>query len=215
MRNIHRYFHPPVNYSLRRKAILAIAIAVTILTYIIEGFLSPVRLLSKIGLISIFYIMDHLFDARFRPRHYLYIIAIGFMGFTLSPFYFIHPSYDKILHFLIPIMFCSITFHLVSKLHLEEKWRLAFTFFIIAGCIGIFEIVEYGLDSTFDLKLQGVYVRIPGVDSEQYRVVSNSIDDTMIDMTFGFIGATVFLVAKLIALWPLRFRRIHTRRQIN
>jgi len=186
------------DYSLRRRIILGIVISLTIILYIVEDFFSPIRLLSKIGLIVIFYVVDHLFDARFKPRHYIFIVILGIAGFVLSPLYFKYSSYDKILHFLSPILFCSIAFHLINKLSLKKSWKLIFTFFVVIGGIGVFEISEYALDLVFDLKLQGVFLKEIIEGKIHYTVISNSLDDTMVDMVFGILGAGIYTISRAI-----------------
>jgi len=88
---------------------------------------------------------------------------------------------------------------MVSELKIELKWKMVFTFFIVLGSLGIFEIGEYLLDQFFDLKLQGVFLRsIQGL--EKYDILIDRIDDTMIDMVFGVFGATIYAVSTFILL---------------
>jgi len=144
-------------------------------------------------MLGTFYLLDHLFNLKFRPKHYIFAIAITFAGILLSPLYFLYTQYDKILHFILPILFGSIVFHMVSKLNIEKKWKLTFVFFIIIGAIGLHEIGEYLLDSFFDLKLQGVFLRnLQGL--EKYEILLDRNDDTMIDMSIGLLGAVSYII---------------------
>ena len=111
----------------------------------------------------------------------------------LSPLYYIYSGYDKVLHSILPIMFASIVFHMLSKLKIDLKWKLIFVFFIVIGVVGLHEVGEYWLDWFFDLKLQGVFLR--DLQSlEKYKILLDRIDDTMIDMFFGVLGAAVYIL---------------------
>ncbi|RZD30737.1 hypothetical protein CXT76_01780, partial [Candidatus Parvarchaeota archaeon] len=92
--------------------------------------------------------------------------------------YFLYPQYDKFQHLIQPILFSSIIFFMISKLKLELKWKLTFTFFIMVGLLSIFELGEYILDYFFNLKLQGVFLRnLQGL--EKYNILMDRNDDTM------------------------------------
>src|SRR5205085_1505098 len=98
--------------------------------------------------------------------------------------YFIHPQYDKIQHFIFPMLFFSMIFYMVNKLNLALKWKLAFTFMTVITFLCLFEIGEYLLDSFFNLKLQGVYLRdLKGLT--KFNLLQNPLDDTMADLSFG------------------------------
>jgi len=58
------------------------------------------------------------------------------------------------------------------------------------------EIGEYLIDQFWDLKLQGVYVwNIGGV--EKFDLIQSKIDDTMMDLIFGSLGALTFVFGKV------------------
>ncbi len=184
-------FH--ISYKMKRRIIIGISFFVLLLLYIFKNTSFLVRGFSTVGLLVVFYLTDHLLRLEFKKKHYLFIVIIAFSSFLLSPFYFVYPNYDKIQHFVQPMMFASIFFHAVSRLKLDYKWRFVFVFFIITSLIGIFEIGEYYLDYFFDLKLQGVFLRnLQGL--EKYDILQDRIDDTMIDMSFGVLG-TLFYAA--------------------
>ena len=188
-----------LSFAAKRRIIFGISLFIFILLYAFKNFSFTIRAVSMIGFLVIFYITDHMFGVHFKLRHYLYIIIIAVTGFLLSPLYFIYPHYDKILHLMLPILYSSIIFYMVSELKIELKWKMVFTFFIVLGSLGIFEIGEYLLDQFFDLKLQGVFLRsIQGL--EKYDILIDRIDDTMIDMVFGVFGATIYAVSTFILL---------------
>lgn len=185
-----RSFH--VSYKMKRRIIFGISLLIVGLLYTFKNFSFFIRSLSAIGLLISFYLVDHLFQIKFHKRHYFFIIFMALAGFILSPLYFIYPNYDKILHIALPMMFGSIVFYMASKLKLELKWKLVFTFFVILGTVGIFELGEYGLDAMFDLKLQGVFLRdFSGV--ERLKILQDRIDDTMIDMALGLLAAAIYV----------------------
>ena len=183
--------HP---YLLKRRILLSAFILVLGLLFIFRNTSFLIRAISTIFLLLVFYIFDHTFGVNFRLKHYFYIIVIAVTGFLLSPLYYLYPNYDKLLHFIQPILFFSMVYHMVSKLKLKQKWKILFSFFIIVGCIGIFEIGEYSLDYFFDLKYQGVFLRdISGID--KYDLYVDRIDDTMVDMVMGIAGAIYYVIA--------------------
>ncbi len=149
------------------------------------------RYSTFIGLIVGFYIFDHLFDIRFKPKHYFFILIIGVASLMFSPLYFVYPQYDKIQHFFMPILLCSIIFFMINKLHIDLKWKITFTISSIIALLGIFEIGEYVLDLLFNLKLQGVYLRdLQGL--EKFHLLLNPLDDTMVDLSFGILGSSIY-----------------------
>lgn len=184
-----------LKYKKKRRIVVGISVLLLALLYAFKNSSFLVRTLSTIGLLVLFYAVDHFFDLDFKDRHYGYIMIIAISGFLLSPFYFIYPQYDKILHFVLPVLFGSIAFHMVDKLPLQRKWKLLFVFFIVIGVVGLHEIGEYFLDVFFDLKLQGVFLRnLQGL--EKYDILLDRIDDTMIDMALGVLGAAVYVLFK-------------------
>lgn len=158
-----------------------------------------VRSLATVAFVAIFYIGDHLYQINFETRHYVSFVLIVVLGVLASPIYFIHPQYDKVLHFVEPILIASMAFFMINKLPLEKKWKLWFTFFITVAILGIFEMAEYTIDQFFDFKLQGVFLRdVTGID--KLNVIQEPLDDTMIDLFFGVIGASVYGIYKSVRL---------------
>ena len=189
-----------MEYGNKRRAILAVSVLILGLLYAFKNMSFFVRALSAIGLLSVFYIIDHYFDMNFKAGHYFIILFIAIIGFLLSPLYFIYPQYDKILHLVNPALFGVIVFYMVSKLKLKLKWKLVFVFFVIAGTVGLLEIGEYLLDYFFNLKLQGVFLRnLQGL--QKFDILLGRIDDTMVDMSLGFIGAFSYVCFVGVSSW--------------
>lgn len=178
-------------YKNKRRVIIAICVVVVGLLYLFKNVSFLMRALSTIGLLISFYLVDHLFEIDFEDRHYVFIVVIAFSSFLLSPLYFVHPQYDKAQHLVQPIMVCSMVYYMIRHLDIKEKWKLLAVFFIVMGFVGMHEIGEYWLDQYFDLKLQGVFLRdFHGL--EKYDLLVNRLDDTMIDMSLGTLGAGVY-----------------------
>lgn len=155
------------------------------------------RYSTFLGVIIVSYIIDHLFDIRLEFKHYIFIIIIGVATLMMSPLYFIHPTYDKFQHFVIPMLLCSIMLFMINKLKLAVKWKITFTVLSVIAFLGIFEILEYVLDSFFNWKLQGVYLRdITGLD--KFNLLLDPLTDTIIDLSFGILGSTLYVIYALI-----------------
>lgn len=180
----------------KNKAKIIISIcAIVLIAYSLKNASLLIRSVSAIGFIVLFFLIDYLFRIKFKVMHYVFIFIISISSFLLSNLYYIYPQYDKIQHFFQPIMFAIILMYMVDRLELDYIWKSIFVFFIIIGCLGLFEIGEYLLDSFFNLKLQGVFLRsIQGL--EKFDILMDRIDDTMIDMIIGTIGTAVYSIAE-------------------
>lgn len=162
-------------------------------------YLELVNIVSLIGLIFvifIFHLADKMFNLDLRKRDYFFVYLMSIIGIALSFLYFKLPNYDKIEHFIFPMMFASITYYILSKkLDIPFKWKLFFTFFIIIGSLSIFEIIEYFLDFIFNWRLQGVFIESP---VGNYKEILARIDDTMLDIFTGIVGTLVYIVFVLM-----------------
>lgn len=184
--------HPSYIYRHKRRTVISLTAILLLMIYFFKDSSFVLRAISTIAFITFFYFVDRFFDVRFKIRHYVFIIAIAIFSLMFSPLYFVHPQYDKVQHFIQPILASSIIFYMITKLNIPLKWKLVFTFFVGFGIVGLMEIGEYGLDYLFDLKLQGVYLRdLKGF--EKFNIIQNPIDDTMIDMALGVIGSLVYV----------------------
>lgn len=179
------------HYRRKRIVIISISVVLLVLLYLFKNTSFLMRTAGTIFALFLFYLIDHLFDLKFKDKHYLILIFIMITSWMLSPLYYLYSGYDKVLHFFLPLIFCSVVFHMVHRLQIKLRWKLLFVFLIVAGFVGIHEIGEYWLDYFFDLKLQGVFIRNLQT-LEKYDILLDRIDDTMIDMTFGVLGAAVY-----------------------
>jgi hypothetical protein len=198
-----------LSYKAKRRIVFSISVAVLALLFLFRNVSFIILALSSVALLIVVYIADHLFDIRFKPRHYFFAVFIAVTGFLLSDLYTIYPTYDKILHFVLPMMLSSAVLHMILELKLKLNWALIFTFFIVSGSVGIFEIGEYALDSFFDLKLQGVVLRNIQEFGDKLEFIQEPLDDTMIDMSLGMLGS-IFYISTIALFYRKRFA-LHRR----
>jgi hypothetical protein len=179
------------HYLRKRIFIIIFSILVLLSIYFFRDDDFILRVVTSIVTLILFYTLDHIFNIKFKAKHYTFITIITIAGVMLSPLYFISPQYDKILHLFQPILICSILFHVINKLKITDKWKIWFTFFITLSILTLFEMGEYSLDRFFDFKLQGVYLRdISGLN--KLDMLQEPIDDTMIDLFFGTLGCCIY-----------------------
>ncbi|MEK6890134.1 MAG: hypothetical protein AABW82_04140 [Nanoarchaeota archaeon] len=184
-------------YQHKRRTVIGLSIALLLAIYFFQNASFILRVIATIFALSFFYFIDHFFDLRYKMHHYLIVIIIALVTLMLSPLYYLYPNYDKIQHFIIPILMSIITYHMVDKLNLELKWKITYTFFITAGILGLFEITEFILDRLFDLKLQGVYIRdLAGF--EKFNLLQEPLSDTMNDLILGYIGSIIYAITIFI-----------------
>ena len=187
-----------MDYKKKRILIIGISLFLLLVFYLFKNLSTSIRVFGFILGLLIFYFADHMFEIDFKSRHYGYMIIILALGVLFSPLYSFYSIYDKILHFLMPILGCFLIFHIVDKKNLSIQWKLWVVFLFIMTSLTIHEIGEYLIDQLWDLKLQGVYIRnISG--AEKLNLVMSKIDDTMIDLIVGAIGALSFIAGKTIS----------------
>ena len=138
-----------------------------------------------------------MFKIEFELWHYYIILAILAFGILFAQLYSIYIIYDKILHFIMPILGSFLVYHIVDKKNLTLQWKLLITFMFMMSFLAIHEIGEYIMDQLWNMNLQGVYIRdITGI--EKLNMVVSQIDDTMIDLILGMLGSFIFAVGKSI-----------------
>lgn len=192
-----------MKYENKRRLILGISVLLLIILYLFKSSSVLIRVAGVIFGLWIFYFLDHSFDIKFHRRHYVYMISVLILGVMLSPVYFVSPNYDKVLHFFMPILGCIIIFFVVNRLKIKLQWKLLITFTSIMTVIALHEIGEYLLDVLWNMKTQGVYIRdiadITGLT--RLNLMQSRIDDTMMDMLFGFFGVITFAIGKTISYY--------------
>lgn len=195
-----------LSFDKKRWLIVGFSLALLIGLYTFKNTSFLIRTLSAMALIGFFYAFDHYFDIQFMFHHYLFIFIIAVTGFMLSPLYFIYPSFDKILHFVLPFLYASIIFFMIARLKLSRGWDLLFTFFIIVGSLALFELGEYALDLLFDLKLQGVFLWNQD-GSQKFDIILDRNDDTMMDLALGTLSAAIYSGARFLRMAFTRKKR--------
>ena len=183
-------------YRHKRRSIFAIILLILISMFLFQNATFEIRTLTAIAFLLAFYSVDHFFDLKFKHFHYGIILLIAIFTLLLSPLYFVYPQYDKMQHFVIPILLSFLVFHMMTKQKLELKWKIAFTAITVLSILTIHEIMEYSLDLLFELKLQGVFLRdLAGL--QKLNIIQNQIDDTMIDLIWGLAGAMTYGIMHL------------------
>lgn len=186
-----------MNYKNKRNLVIGISLFLLLIFYLFKNLSESVRVFGFIFGICLFYAIDHMFNQEFKLIHYYLIIIILAGGILFSPFYFMFESYDKILHFLFPILASFIVYHIADRQKVGFQWKLLITFMFIISFLAIHEIGEYLIDLLFDFKLQEVYIRdISGL--EKLNLVLSAHEDTMIDIILGFFGGLIFVIWKII-----------------
>lgn len=186
-----------MDYVYKRRWILGITLALLLFIYFFKNFSAIVRVFGFLMCLIIFYSVDHLFDIKFKLHHYYLIMIILATGILFSPLYFFYSSYDKILHFISPILGSIVIFYVVNEKKLPMYWKLWITFLFITSFLMFHEIGEYLMDKLWDMKLQGVYIRDIG-GTEKLNLIQSQIDDTMVDLIFGILGAITFIAGKTL-----------------
>lgn len=197
LKKIRREHGFRVSYHIKRRYVLIFSLFVILMIYFFKDASWILRTAAAVGFLLLFYAIDHAFNLKFTHRHYFFALIIATTSFLLSSLYYVHPQYDKIQHFVDPILAASIIYYMISELEINRKTKILITFFVTAGLLGLLEIGEYSLDLFFDLKLQGVYLRdLQGL--EKFNLVMDRIDDTMVDMILGVIGSGIYCVSQYL-----------------
>lgn len=187
-----------MKYVIKRRLILGISLFCLFIIYLLRNSSFSLRMIGLIIGFWIFYFIDHAFDLDFLPIHYIYISLILIASFPFAQLYYISESYDKILHFVFPIIGSVMLFYVVNKQKISFKWKLLTTLALMVSILAIHEIGEYLLDLIWDLKLQGVYLRdFSGI--QKYNLIMPKNDDTMIDLILGLIGSLTFVAGNSIS----------------
>ncbi len=182
-------------YQHKRRTIFGLSIVLFLLIYFFQNSSFILRVSTTIAFLLFFYFIDRFFDIRFKAVHYALMILIVLATIMFSPFYFVYPNYDKIQHFIVPILLSTVIFYMINKLKLDLKWKITYTFFVTAGILGLFEIGEFLLDWLFDLKLQGVYLR-DSAGLEKFNLIQDPLSDTITDLILGYTGAGLYAITQ-------------------
>ena len=171
----------------QRKIIYIVIGAIILLVlYALKNTSYFLRSSTFIFAILLFYLTDVFFNLDFKMRHYITVIIIATTGILLSPLYFLYSGYDKILHFISPFLLGFLVYFLLDKTKIKFTTKLFLTFSVVVMFLTLFEMIEFGVDRFFDLKLQGVYTM------NKLKILMNRNDDTMMDLILGALGTLIF-----------------------
>lgn len=121
-------------------------------------------------------------DSRKINDNYKFLISIALWLNILGEIYFYYhfQYYDKILHFIVPIMITFITYEYFKKNKFLKK---ELVFFSVLGMLVLFELYEYILAYLFNYPFIGVIVH------GTFRL--QPLDDTMLDLVSGILGILI------------------------
>ena len=75
-------------------------------------------------------------------------------------------------------------------------------------------LLEFILDTLFDLKLQGVFIRdYSGI--AKLKIIQDRNDDTMIDLILGTISSLIFVTAKTTIFYYKKFNNKKSLKRKN
>ena len=187
----------------RRRIIITLVSLFILLLYFSRNLSIIISFLIAIVALLLFRYIDKSFNLKSPEIYYIYIFIIFGLGPIIgeggSPFGFYYRGivYDKLLHFISPIMISAIMFFILNRVDITLKWKLLMTVGLVFGILGSFEIGEYLSDVLFGTLHQGVYLK-DFVVAVKYQVVIAPIDDTMQDLIFGLLGSIVFIFGKFL-----------------
>src|SRR3989338_210349 len=107
-------FH--LNYTKKRGIIILATALLLVMIYFFKNSSFSLRAIATIAALVIFYGLDHVYDIRYRKRHYVFMFIILVFTVMFSPIYYLYPSYDKLQHFFLPMLVTSLVFYMVNKL---------------------------------------------------------------------------------------------------
>jgi hypothetical protein len=162
------------------------------------GFYTNNALLYSMAMFSYFIVITTLFivvnvlwfgqEKRFIIRIIYIIVWLDIFG--LIYLYDIVYIYDKICHFITPVLIALIMYELFILNNVENRLLI---FLSTVGVLAVWEIIEYSIMSIFGYPLQGVIH--DGV------FVLSSIDDTMIDLIVGSVAALLCITIRYKFKW--------------
>jgi len=119
-----------------------------------------------------------------------FMVILDILGETIGLFYFVE-YYDKLLHLINSIILCILIYYLSKDKIKDKKMLVLFCVFAAISLLVGWEIFEYGYDSLFGGRMQGVNL-VDGVHFSVYKSVVSAFDDTMEDFIFDVIGTLIF-----------------------
>jgi len=189
----------------RRRVIIVLVSIFIVLLYFSRNLFIAIPFVITIVALLLFGYIDRSFKLNFPDSFYIYIFFIFILGTIIGPgappfgYYNRLLVYDKLLHFISPILMSAVVFYILNRLEITLKWKFLMTVGLLFGVLGLFEIGEYISDVLFGTLLQGVYV-LDIAEAVNYQVVLEPIHDTMQDLILGLLGSIVFVGYKFLEL---------------
>ncbi len=182
----------------KRNLYVGLAVVVLASLWILKNTNYFFRALNFTITFLVFFLIDSLFKLKFRNRHYIILIIIITTGILLNPLYEVYPVYDKILHFITPILFCIVIFYLVNKLkEIPISTKIFLTLSIVISLLAVWEIIEFAIEELLGFRMQGVYIKDMSLIPE-LKLVMGKHNDTMMDLIMGTLGTIAFSIWKTI-----------------
>ncbi len=113
----------------------------------------------------------------------------GILGSDVFYLYYTSIYYDKILHFINPIILCITFFYLVRNKLDNKMLLILFCIFAAVFFASLWEVYEYGVDVLINGTAQGVYLGI----EEKIQIVGKH-QDTMEDLIITFVSVLLFVL---------------------
>ena len=120
----------------------------------------------------------------------------GFLNLMLYHKYF---WYDKMIHLISPILFCSFFYFAFKDKVKDKKILIFFSVCILLSFELVWEIFEYTTDHLLGTMAQGVYLYVQNATTGamQLKQVMSPLTDTIYDMLFNLIGSIVWAAGAL------------------
>lgn len=115
--------------------------------------------------------------------HFSYILLalyLHMLGDNILRIYYITPWYDKVLHFMNPLIACYVLAD--SRILPKNKYL---SVLVVLGASAFFEITEFAVDRIAGSIMQGVFL------VNQSSAVMSPLEDTMYDLLTGFVSANL------------------------
>lgn len=112
----------------------------------------------------------------------------------INPSYCINLFYDKILHFLAPLVVCAFVYFLAKPRIRDRKILILFSVTSAFSLLVVWEIFEYVLDYTFGTLMQGVFVIGQGQYVFANLMLVDIMLDTILDLVLDLAGCLVFWI---------------------
>lgn len=124
------------------------------------------------------------------------MILTAIFGELYIELYYTFTYYDKLLHFIVPILIVFVSYDFLRKFTPDGKKRLYAAILITVAAVLFWEVAEIVFDYFFDATLVGVFTKVPITD----ELIANRIEilnpwlDTVYDVILDFLGISIATV---------------------